>query len=147
MNEVADMGAKAAAGGDTSPINQLPKSLRNRLKKGTSAMKRAYSEVINKCHVKAFKGSLRRIDKTMPSSTYRKLASKLSRRHASIRVQLRTGHVALNSRTLPVTMPALSKTTDKVENGGGRKAIRNEKNIQALLRYVEETGRLAVQFG
>ena len=100
-NEMADSEAKKAAMGSGSPPHTLPSFLRNPLPASSSATKRAFNESIkhdaaeflakSKCY-----SQLRTIDASVPSVRFCKLTAELTRKQASLLVQLRTGHIPLN---------------------------------------------------
>lgn len=101
-NELADIEAKKAARGDSSPAEDLPGWLRKRgtLPRSVSKARQTINTEITRQAKEEWRRSPRatrmdRIDNQMPSKTYRKLAERLPRRQASILIQLRTEHVPL----------------------------------------------------
>ena len=100
-SEIVDGLAKRAAGGYSSPAPSLPVFLRKSLPASKSALKQAYAQHTKKLAIRMFRKSPRfakisLIDASLPSSKYRRMASRLPRRHASLLFQLRCGHVPLN---------------------------------------------------
>ena len=118
-NESVDKEAKKAVEGDSSTVDQLPTLLtHNRAKIVLPYSKAALIQAFNaklKAEIKADFTStdrrkcLRRLDPTMPSSKFAALVNNLPRRHASVLMQLRTGHVPLNhhlARIRKIVSPA-----------------------------------------
>jgi len=102
-NEVADELAKEAARDGSSPDNQLPKLFRSRhpLPHSKSALKQTHNAVLKTVASTMFESSprcaaQRRIDPLIPSSKFQTLIQGLPRRHASLLMQLRSGHAPLN---------------------------------------------------
>ena len=105
-NESVDREAKKAAEGDSSPVERLPVALRRRgapatLPYSKAAIIQSFNTKL-KDDIKADFTStergkrLRRLNPTMPSNKFPALINNLPRRHASVLVQLRTGHIPLN---------------------------------------------------
>ena len=114
-NEEADIQAKEAAKGVSSPAHSLPRSLRkggNRIKqlpKSKSATKQRLRERLKAARHKVFGLSprarhARAIVDTLPSHNFLKLIAELPKRHAAILFQLRTGRAPLNKH-----LPRLAK--------------------------------------
>jgi hypothetical protein len=101
-NGEADRQAKKAAEGNAdSPIHKLPVALRKRLPHSKSAIKqdlvkRLKTEAAATLHKSPQWTKLAEIDPSMPSAHYRDTVEKLPRKHASLLIQLRTGHAPLN---------------------------------------------------
>jgi len=102
-NEAADETAKKAATDGSSHDSCLPAALRSRyaLPASKSALKQHFYADLKTQNETSFAKSprceaLRRIDDSVPSSTFQKLTMDIPRRNASLLVQLRTGHVPLN---------------------------------------------------
>jgi hypothetical protein len=119
---------------------------------------------------------LKKIDNSAPSDKFQKLISDLPRRHASLLVQLRTGHAPLNKHLAKIkavespTCPACKQREETVhhyiltceEYRAQRDALRirvptrtldlrallsNPKHMPHLFRYIAETKRLVNNFG
>jgi hypothetical protein len=101
-NEEADRQAKRAAKGNTdSPLHRLPNELRRGLPDSKSALQQAATKTLKNDATQILHKSrqwrkLRTIDPTMPSNRYQKIIDGLSRKHAGLLTQLRTGHAPLN---------------------------------------------------
>ena len=105
-NESVDREAKKATKGNSSPVELLPTSLKRRrtpivLLFSKAALLQTFNTKL-KAEIKAdFVSTERgkrlwRLDPTMPSNKFATLTSNLPRRHASVLIQLRTGHAPLN---------------------------------------------------
>lgn len=100
-NERADELAKEAAKGATSDHILLPPFLRKKLPLSVSAIRQAHTDHLRKRWARSWKTSprftlLKSIDNSPPSRKFLKITRTLTRRQASVLVQLRTGHSALN---------------------------------------------------
>ena len=102
-NEVADELAKEAARNGSSPDNQLPKLFcsRHLLPHSKSALKQTHRAVLKTVASTMFESSpqcaaQRRIDPSIPSSKFQALIQGLPRCHASLLMQLQSGHTPLN---------------------------------------------------
>ncbi|KAG2742523.1 hypothetical protein P692DRAFT_201795598 [Suillus brevipes Sb2] len=106
-NEAADEQAKCAAWGENSENPKLPISLRNAdntpilLPRSKAAIKQTFCSIIALETTSILQMSPRyarfkEIDPSFPSKGFAKLAEKLPRCHASLLIQLRTGHIPLN---------------------------------------------------
>ena len=99
-NERADEEAKRAAGGaHNNTSNRIP-FLTKGLLKSKAALCQAYRGHIKQQVASKFKDSPRyrratRINSTMPSTRFRRMTAKLSQRHTSLLIQLRTCHIPL----------------------------------------------------
>ena len=108
-NERADAEAKRAARGDNSPHDSLPRWLtRNHLPASLSKVRQALRASFQTAAKAEWNLSpratlLTRIDTTLPSKTFLRLIAPLPRRHASLLVQLRTGHAPLNHHLHRIT--------------------------------------------
>ena len=101
-NEAADAAAKEAAGGASSPRDQLPKELRKSLPMSTTRARGTFKAELDRRAAERWRTSERgrrmaEIDKSLPSKKYGQLIAGLSRRHANLLLQLRTNHVPLQS--------------------------------------------------
>ena len=101
-NEKVDDEAKEAARGASSQASDLPQMLRKPLPISKAAELQTQRTWIAHESTAAHLTStwidkLRTIDPSMPSASFAKYAKCLSRRHAAILIQLRSGHVALNT--------------------------------------------------
>lgn len=103
-NEQADKEAKKAARGDSSPVHSLPAWLReqgtlpksmSKVRQTLQARVRSQAKAAWRCSPRAAR--MDRIDDSMPSKAYRKLAERLPRRQASILIQLCTEHIPLQT--------------------------------------------------
>jgi len=102
-NEQADEAAKEAASGQSSSTKRLPAFLRGRnLPVSVSATRQLLKkEMKNKWHTELSSSPryarAKKIDDTLPSDDFLHIASQLRRNQTSLIVQLRTGHVPLNT--------------------------------------------------
>ena len=101
-NERVDEEAKRAAQGESSPPEELPPILRKRLPISASATKQEFAETQKIRWLDAWTASPRfarfqHIDTSFPFNKFRKISSVLSRAQTSLLIQLRTGHIPLNS--------------------------------------------------
>ncbi|KAH9838262.1 uncharacterized protein C8Q71DRAFT_856224 [Rhodofomes roseus] len=125
-NERADEEAKKAARGDSSPVEDLPGWLREKLPVSVSKLRQCLHDTIKQKAKEEWRNSPRaekmdRIDSGMPSNAYRKLAERLPRRHASILIQLRTEHAPLQRhlhRIRQVDSPICQRRVDVLLGGG-----------------------------
>jgi ribonuclease HI len=100
-NEAADVEAKRAAEGETSPGKDLPKILKKELPTNKAAAKQRFSKEVKEVRAERWKQHTegRFIAKTAPELPSKKHCAKLgelTRKGASIWTQLKTGHVGLN---------------------------------------------------
>ena len=101
-NEKADKLAKEAADGRASRRVEQPQFLHRTLPVSVSANKTAHLDQVKRAWKERWIDSPRRqrierIDETFPFNSYRKRQDKLSRAHASLMIQVRSGHLPLNS--------------------------------------------------
>ncbi|OBZ69518.1 hypothetical protein A0H81_10498 [Grifola frondosa] len=99
-NETADLEAKRAARGDSSPKEDLPDILRDGLPRSATKMRQVFLTDLQGKAKTTWNSSRRaqsfaRLDKGLPSRKYEKLIGKMPRRQANILFQLRTEHVPL----------------------------------------------------
>ena len=105
-NKSVDREAKKATECDSSPVEQLPVSLRRRgapvtLPYSKVAIIQSFNTKL-KDKIKADFTStergkcLQQFNPTMPSNKFATLTNNIPRRHASVLIQLRTGHIPLN---------------------------------------------------
>ncbi|GBE84553.1 hypothetical protein SCP_0605320 [Sparassis crispa] len=100
-NEHADVEAKKAARGNASPRPSLPRSLQEPLPLSSSKLRQCHLKSLKIKASSLWKDSERghafsRIDPSLPSSKFEKLVTDLPRCHASLLIQLRSGHAPLN---------------------------------------------------
>jgi ribonuclease HI/endonuclease/exonuclease/phosphatase family metal-dependent hydrolase len=100
-NEAADKLAKDAASGRSSRTVELPHLLRSPLPISASAAKQEFNAELNRKWQTMWTNSPRKnrfaqLDPEFPFNKFRKRSYKLTRKQASIIMQLRTGHVPLN---------------------------------------------------
>ncbi|KAG2029191.1 hypothetical protein BDR03DRAFT_881577 [Suillus americanus] len=132
-NEQADEQAKKAAQGETSDPHLLPASLRSpndtplTLPTSKSAIKQVFRTTTNREAGTALENSPRyakfkEIDPSFPSNHFNKLADDYPRKHATLLIQLRTGHIPLNkhlhriSRSPSPTCPACEEREESVHH-------------------------------
>jgi len=101
-NERADSEAKLAAKGKSSDRGALPTLFRSPLPKNVAALKQHFHERLKLKWKARWQKSpqhnrLSRHDPQFPPSTFYKTRDKLSRREASLLMQIRTGHIPLKS--------------------------------------------------
>ena len=101
-NEKVDELAKEAANGTSSERLRLPHILRNPIPVSASATKQAYHGKLKDKWVDTWRQSERgtrfeAIDDKFPFNSFRKRTYSLNRLQASLMIQLRSGHIPLNS--------------------------------------------------
>ncbi|CDO75099.1 hypothetical protein BN946_scf185010.g24 [Trametes cinnabarina] len=101
-NEAADEAAKAAAAGDSSSVQQLPRSLRKPLPQSLSRLRQSFKADLEQRAAQRWRTSYRgtrmaEVDSSMPSKEFDALLEGIPRRHANLLVQFRTNHVPLQS--------------------------------------------------
>jgi len=185
-NKSVDKEAKKAAEGNSSAVDQLPTLLtRNGAKIVLLYSKAALIQAFNtklKAKIKADFTStdrgkrLWRLDPSMPSGKFAALVNNLPRRHASVLMQLRTGHVPLNhhlARIRKIESPACPRCDSQhetvyqfilicpayraarqlMEQRIGRRQMRlehllaNDKSLPHLFHFLNSTKRLQQIFG
>jgi ribonuclease HI len=180
-NEEADKEAKMAAEQGSSERAGLPAPLRKALPYSKSATRMAYTKKLKRKAKKAWEASTRYerikdIDPSLPSSSFRKLVAPLSRKHASVLIQLRSGHIPLNkhlhrigkaeSPICPccrqheetvhhflIRCPAHRNARTALTHAAGRdatslhKLLSKPKLIPHLFRFIGRAGRLRSVFG
>ncbi|TFY62485.1 hypothetical protein EVJ58_g3830 [Rhodofomes roseus] len=180
-NEHADEEAKKAARGDSSPLGDLPEYLRTPLPASISALRRHLLDQVKTAASQRWKESpchaaLSRIDPDMPSRKFSKLVAPLPRRHASLLIQMRTGHAPLNHhlhrirrsdtdrcpacherretvRHYLLECPEYKPQRDWLRREIGRRAgslqhlLSKPDTIRPLFRFIHATGRFASTFG
>lgn len=183
-NETVDTGAKNAAGGTTSQASLLPKLLRKPfLPHSKSATRKGYMAKLkndarrHQDSKKQMKALRQKLDRSFDPKKYRIAAASLPRRHASLLIQLRSGHIGLNAhlhrigkRDSPRCTRCAAGSRETVEHflmfcpefWWARKRLREEaghkaRNISWLLsssqalpflfRYIARTGRFEHGFG
>ncbi|QRV84548.1 Reverse transcriptase from transposon X-element protein [Ceratobasidium sp. AG-Ba] len=128
-NELADVAAKEAARGLSSDAQDLPRYLRNEITASPAAAKQAFKEAQRDLWKQRWSGELSggsaricAIDESTPSNAFHKLAQTMPRRHASLLIQLRTGHVPLNAylhrfgHVESASCPACNQRAETVEH-------------------------------
>ncbi|KAG8702114.1 hypothetical protein FRC09_004948 [Ceratobasidium sp. 395] len=179
-NELADVAAKEAAGGISSEMEELPRYLRNPIADSPAAAKQAYKESLKEAWKRRWDEGLsesntrlRIIDHTTPSNVFHKLAQTIPRRHASLMIQLRTGHIPLMAylhrfkRSNSATCLACKQRAETVEHYLMRcpayeparqrrniafpaateslpTLLSSEEAIPHLMTYIRETGRFSL---
>lgn len=174
-NEEADEAAKLAAAGRTSRLAHLPKELRHPLPLSISRARQNYATELTRRAAARWQDSRRgrwmaEIDSNLPSQKYAEKISHLSRRHANLLLQLRTGHVPLETyleqtgKTLSNTCPTCFEGAETVAHylfacptyvwhravhfrplGFSGRTLRNLLNsddaFPSLFAYINATGR------
>ena len=180
-NDTADGAAKEAAGGLSSPPALLPKELRKTLPLSASRARQNFKQELERRARELWRTSRRgvrmaEIDGGLPSQKYEKLITPLSRRHANLLMQLRTGHIPLNTylerigKSLARTCPACGEAPETVKHflvdcpdfslhravhlhplgHSGRTLstlLNTEDALQPLFAFINATGRLRSSFG
>lgn len=101
-NERVDEEAKRAAQGESSPPEELPPILQKLLPISVAAAKQEFVDGQKIKWLELWKASPRfarfqHIDRAFPFNKFRKISNALSRSQSSLLIQLRTGHIPLNS--------------------------------------------------
>ncbi len=101
-NEAVDEAAKEAAAGESSDQHLLPKFLRRKLPASKAALKQAKTEETKiKWNMEWRKSPrferMKRIDPNHPYNKFRKRRDNLTRNQGSILVQIRSGHIPVNT--------------------------------------------------
>ena len=185
-NESVDKEAKKAAEGDSSPVKQLPVSLKRcgtrvTLPHSKAALIQAFNSKLKLAIKTDFTSTERgkrlcRLDPAMPSNKFAALINNLPRRHASVLIQLRTGHIPLNHHLARIKKidspacpgcgarfetvlhyllicPAYRPPRRLLEQKVGRRRMKiehlltNEKSLPHLFRFLNSTKRLNHIFG
>jgi ribonuclease HI len=180
-NEECNTEAKKAAGGRSSRPELLPQEIRGILPVSRAAAKQEFEAGLKARAREEFETSprcakIRRIDTSAPSNKFRKATENIPRKHASLLIQLRTGHVALNHhlfRTKCAPSPKCPKCPNKDETvhhyliscptyEGYRRTLEqslrqgarltavllsNEKAFMPLFKFIHKTRRFAGIFG
>jgi hypothetical protein len=180
-NERADKEAKRAAKGESSHEYDIPIECRGVMPVSKAAeLQRHHKKVKQEARTIFAKSPRARhaheIDPSMPSAAFSKLTGDMPRRHASILVQLRTGHVGLNKHLHKIgkaespLCPACQKTDETVhhflfrcpaydrqrrkierELKRGAKSIKTmlggHKTMKKLFRYIHDTRRFEKSHG
>ena len=126
-NEWADKLAKEAAEGRASVQASLPHLLRHKLPISALAHKRAFHEQLKRRWLEEWtlsprKRRMDRIDITFPFNGFRKRLEKLSRGHASLMIQIRSGHLPLNAYLYRIGKAA-SSHCQRCEEGPERELV------------------------
>ncbi|QRV96882.1 Reverse transcriptase from transposon X-element protein [Ceratobasidium sp. AG-Ba] len=176
-NEAADVAAKEAARGISSSPEDLPPYLCNQITASPAAAKQAFKETQRDIWRQRWEecasngnARIRSIDESTSSNTFHKLAQTMPRRHTSLLIQLRTGHIPLNAYlhrfgfTESSNCPACNQRAETVKhylmNCPAYEEARQRRNIASpasanslslllsskeaarhLMTYVRETGR------
>jgi ribonuclease HI len=180
-NERADEEAKKAAQGETSHEWDIPIECRGVLPISKAAETQRHNAKLNQEARAIFAKSPRapfalEIDPTMPSAAFSKITKNLPRRHTSLLIQLRTGHIALNkylhkigkadsplcpecrhtSETVHHYLfrcPAFSEQRKRLEKklkrgaNSVRTLLGGHKAIKHLFRYIHDTKRFEKSHG
>ena len=182
-NERADEEAKEVAETGSSPRRRLPTFLRRKsLPLSISATRQTLKSDIKKRWKSKWKVSPRyssasNIDYSLPSDNYIHIANQLTRNQASVLIQLRTGHLPLNTVLFRIKRsdtphcphchngtretlvhyiffcPHYEHARQRIHAVTSREKnaiaflLGTRKGIPHLLRYVGETGRFATTFG
>ena len=101
-NERVNEEVKRAAQGESSLLEDLPPILRKRLPYSASAVKQEFAEMQKVRWKEPWRDSphyarFQHIDTDFPFNKFQRISDKLSRSQASLLMQLRTGHLPLNS--------------------------------------------------
>ena len=101
-NERVDEEVKRAAQGESSSLEELPTILRKHLPTSASVAKQEFAETQKARWLETWKtlpcfARFQHIDTSFPFNKFRKISSVLSRSQSSLLIQLRTGHIPLNS--------------------------------------------------
>jgi ribonuclease HI len=123
-NEAVDKLAKEAAAGRATRRVDLPPFLQRTLPRSSTVIKQVYHEKLQLRWALDWSESPRKtrfetVDDTFPFNSYRKRQQKLSRAHASVLMQVRSGHIPLNSYLHRIGKSESKKCTRcRVEQGG-----------------------------
>jgi ribonuclease HI/endonuclease/exonuclease/phosphatase family metal-dependent hydrolase len=174
-NEEADRMAKRAAEEGSSNAARLPAVLRKALPRSKAAAARRIAAVLKSRAKDVWKRSprfrrMKYIDGSLPSARYLELIKGLSRRKASLMIQLRSGHVPLHDHLFKLTQvdspmcpgceraretvhhflmmcPAYTEQRRRMQAGGrggarmAGKLLSDPKLTGRLMRFIAETGR------
>jgi ribonuclease HI len=180
-NEEADRQAKRAAKGDAnSSRHRLPIELHSALPHSKSAIQQAMIKILKAEAATTLQKStqwrkLRHVDPTMPSNRFRKLVDHLPRKHATLLMQLRTGHAPLNKTLFTIKCadspicPACEDAHETVHHfllscpvyeqhrrelfyklnqpRSLRVLLSHPKAIKLLFKYIAKTGRFKSTLG
>lgn len=180
-NKAADEAAKEAAGGLTSPLARLPKELRRPLPLSVSRARQNFAQELDHRASDRWRTSRRglrmvEIDKGLPSRKYAEHIAHLSHQHANVLLQLRTGHVPLQTyfehigKALTTTCPTCREAPETVRHYlldcptyvlhqavhfrplgySGRKLLvllNSDDTLRPLFAYINATGRFRQVFG
>ena len=181
-NEKADEEAKLASQGRSSDAKLLPKILRKPLPASVPAIRQSSDKLLLRHWKHRWKtspryDSMRKIDNSLPSKKFLQHAHNLTRKQTSLLVQLRTGHIGLNSHLFRIrcaespSCPHCGGITVETikhflllcpkyaqERHILRRQLRRNANsvsfllskpavFKPLMKFINSTGRLAVTFG
>lgn len=180
-NEQADKEAKKAASGNSSNQSRLPQLLKATLPASSSAIKQTFQATLKTKARERWENSPRfrkvnAIDSSLPGKKYGKQIDRLPRKHASLLLQLRTGHAPLNLHLHRIgkaesplcpqceesresvnhflfACPAYARHRDRLSYEIGRDAqslrgmLGVEENLKHVFAYVNSTQRLKPTFG
>ena len=171
-NETANQAAKKATTHGSSHISKLPKLLTKALPHSKSASKQAFYEKLKDETQLAWEKSsqyrtMQHTGPNVPSNKFIKLVSPLPRRSASVITQIKTRHFPLANylfhicKTPSSTCPICQQEPDSIKhfilhcpahhnarekpryNMGGRdRLLTKDKPLNALIKFIAETGRL-----
>ena len=176
-----DKEAKAAAEGKLSPPVHLPKALRKVLPTSTSCLRQSFKAHLTMKAATRWNTSRRgkRTTSTtgpLPSKYFADTVARLSRRHAGLYMQLRSGHVPLGAylarigRTLTATCPTCGEGPETVYHylrecptyalhrsvyldslGRAGRSLRfllsSDKALRPLFKFINATGHFRRIFG
>ncbi|CDO75057.1 hypothetical protein BN946_scf184757.g12 [Trametes cinnabarina] len=180
-NEAADAAAKEAAGGRSSTSAELPRALRKPLPLSVSKARQNFKAHLNAKAAERWRTSVRgmrvaEIDPSLPSKKFDELLVSLPRRHANLLLQLRLGHVPLQtyfariSKAASATCPTCHEEPETVSHyllrcptyslhravhflplgfsGRNLRTLLNtDEALRPLFAFINATGRLRRVFG
>jgi hypothetical protein len=180
-NEAADEAAKEATQGESSRPNRLPRELQKCLPESRSALKCTYMHALQERACRFWAKSPQyaktsEIDNSLPSNRFLELTKEMTRRQASLILQLHTGHAPLNkhlnciNKAPTALCPACGLADETIfhflmscpayaqyRTELGMKVPRPRNKISDLLtnpavykhtlRYIQQTGRIKNVFG
>jgi hypothetical protein len=180
-NERADEEAKKAAKGNTSHEWEIPIECRGVLPISRAAEIQRHNAELNRQARATFAKSPRapfahEIDPTMPSAAFAKITKDMPRKQASLLIQLRTGHIALNKYMYKIgktssptctqcqstqetvhhylfRCPAFNEQRKRMEKRLKRGAssiktlLGGHKAMKHLFRYIHDTRRFEKSYG
>ncbi|KAL7280763.1 hypothetical protein ACG7TL_005707 [Trametes sanguinea] len=180
-NEAADEAAKEAAGGRSSASAELPRALRKPLPLSVSRARQNFKKHLNERAAQRWRTSTRgtrmaEVDPSLPSKKFDELLAALPRRHANLLLQLRVGHIPLQTyftrigKTADATCPTCHEEPESVAHyllrcptydlhravhflplgfsGRNLRTLLNSQDaLRPLFKFINATGRLRRVFG